>query len=330
MHSVVARDKVSPPSEEVIITAYASVVVLTAYLWDWLLSVTSEVRIVGRKTRLSLPLITYYLSRIPTLGYLICVSITNLGILPPVLPIEYAKLSFWWVASTANSFLFFIRVRAVFAHSRTIQALFCLLLLVIAISPTSQFYNTTIPCHYTSVNYCDTWSPLSLIPNAAVLLNDTLVCIFISKRVYGNATYTSRGTAFWERVKQLCNSAGLFRISRVLLRSGLLYYGLTIGFQIASTTHVFLGLPYAEFVGMIYVGLSSALACRVFRMVLLCEPDDDGMGVVTLALGGAAGGMTLASVQFARRSYEDGEDGYEEDDDGEMGMRPVRTVRRAG
>ncbi|KZP20604.1 hypothetical protein FIBSPDRAFT_861348 [Athelia psychrophila] len=120
---------------------------------------------------------------------------------------------------------------------------------------------------------------------------------------------------------------------QALLRSGLLYYRLIIGFQIAFTTHVFLGLPYAEFVGMIYVGLSSALACRVFRMVLLCEPDDDGMGVVTLALGGAEGGMTLASVQFARRSYGDdgdGEDGYEEADDGEMGMRPVRTVRRAG
>ncbi|KZP22472.1 hypothetical protein FIBSPDRAFT_859536, partial [Athelia psychrophila] len=83
-------------------------------------------------------------------------------------------------------------------------------------------------------------------------------------------------------------------ISRVLLRSGVLYYCLTTGFQIASTTHVFLGLPYTEFVGMIYVGLSSALACRVFHMVLL-----------------------------------DGDDGYKDEDDGEIGMRPVCTVRRA-
>ncbi|KZP32754.1 hypothetical protein FIBSPDRAFT_848007 [Athelia psychrophila] len=110
----------------------------------------------------------------------------------------------------------------------------------------------------------------------------------------------------------------------VLLRSGLLYYHLTTGF-------LFLALPYAELVGIIYVGLSSALTCRVFRIVLLCKPDDDRMGVVTLSLGaGAAGGMTLASVHFARRSLEDNEDGYEEEDDGEMGMRPVRTVRRAG
>ncbi|KZP02556.1 hypothetical protein FIBSPDRAFT_1055795 [Athelia psychrophila] len=51
------------------------------------------------------------------------------------------------------------------------------------------------------------------------VLNDTLFWIFISKGVcrYGNATCTFRGTAFLERVKQLCNSAGLFRISRVLL-----------------------------------------------------------------------------------------------------------------
>ncbi|KZP32740.1 hypothetical protein FIBSPDRAFT_943741 [Athelia psychrophila] len=177
------------------------------------------------------------------------VSSSLISVSSPILPID-----------TSSSHLFFSRVRAVFAHSRTIQALFSRLRLVIAVSPASRY-----PI-----------SPLSLLPNGAVFLNDTLVCVFISKRAYGNAIFTSRGAAFWERLKQLCNSAGLFRILMVLLRIGLLYYRLPIGFQITYTTHVVLGLPYAEFVGMIYVGLFSALACRVFRMVLLCETDDDG------------------------------------------------------
>ncbi|KZP22458.1 hypothetical protein FIBSPDRAFT_1043545 [Athelia psychrophila] len=207
-----------------------------------LLSVTNEVLVVGRSTRLS-----------PT-----SVSST------PVFPIEYAKRSFSLVASTANSHLFFFRVRAGFAHSRMTQALFCFLL-VIAVSPVSQFHQYPI--------HCDTRSPHSLLSNCAVFLNDTGVCLFISS-----------------------NSAVLSRISRALLRSGLLYYGcvscpfpssrrlalipfrpitqtdlvpprsLTIGFRIASTIHVFLGLLYAEFVGMISVGLSSALACCVFRI----------------------------------------------------------------
>ncbi|KZP02635.1 hypothetical protein FIBSPDRAFT_1055746, partial [Athelia psychrophila] len=38
-------------------------------------------------------------------------------------------------------------------HSPTIQALFCLLPLVITASPASQVYSTTTTCHSTSVNY---------------------------------------------------------------------------------------------------------------------------------------------------------------------------------
>ncbi|KZP18999.1 hypothetical protein FIBSPDRAFT_955755 [Athelia psychrophila] len=75
---------------------------------------------------------------------------------------------------------------------------------------------------------------------------------------------------------------------------------LTIGSQIASTTHVFLGLLYAAF-----AGLSSTLACHVFRVILLCEKDDDG--------------------SFAGRSSGDGEEG-----DGEIGMRLVRTDSAKG
>ncbi|KZP05174.1 hypothetical protein FIBSPDRAFT_967514 [Athelia psychrophila] len=183
-------------------------------------------------------------------------AITNLNVLPLAFPIEYAKLSFWWVASTANSHLFF-RVRA---------------------GSASQFYNATIPCHSTSINYCGTWTPLPLLPNGAIFLNDTLICVFVSQRAYGNATFTSRGTAFWERAKQLCNSAGLFRISRALV---------TIGLQLASTTHIFLGLPYAELVGM-DVAASSVLACQVFRMRLLYEMEgyDEG-GDATGTMGSA-------------------------------------------
>lgn len=77
---------------------------------------------------------------LPTLGFLICASLTNIGILLPGLLIEYAKVSLWWIASTTTSLLLFFRVCAVFAHSRTIKPLFCFLLLVIAITPATQLY----------------------------------------------------------------------------------------------------------------------------------------------------------------------------------------------
>lgn len=55
---------------------------------------------------------------------------------------------------------------------------------------------------------------------------------------------------------------------------------------------------------MVYFGLSSALACHVFCVVILCETEgDDEVGVVGMGTMGTMGcaGMTLGTVQFARR-----------------------------
>lgn len=43
----------------------------------------------------------------------------------------------------------------------------------------------------------------------------------------------------------------------------------TIGFQLSATFTYFFGTHYAELVGLIYIALSSVMACRVFRMLLL-------------------------------------------------------------
>ncbi|KZP22450.1 hypothetical protein FIBSPDRAFT_931086 [Athelia psychrophila] len=112
------------------------------------------------------------------------------------------------------------------------------------------------------------------------------------------------------------------KLISVLLRGGpeAAREGVALSFQVASTTHVFLGLPYAELVWIVYVALFSALACRVFPTILPCKTvGDDEMGMGTVDMGGAV--TTLASVQFVSRSWEDKEEG-----DGVMGS--VRTVRR--
>lgn len=45
----------------------------------------------------------------------------------------------------------------------------------------------------------------------------------------------------------------------------------TIGFQLASSITYVLNVPCARLVGLIYIVLSSSMACRVFRMVLLSD-----------------------------------------------------------
>lgn len=46
----------------------------------------------------------------------------------------------------------------------------------------------------------------------------------------------------------------------------------TISFQLSSTISYALDAPYSKLVGIAYIALSSSMACRVFRMVLLSNP----------------------------------------------------------
>lgn len=38
---------------------------------------------------------------------------------------------------------------------------------------------------------------------------------------------------------------------------------------------MFLGTPYSTLLGLLYIALSSGMACKVFRMVMLCEPGSE-------------------------------------------------------
>lgn len=56
----------------------------------------------------------------------------------------------------------------------------------------------------------------------------------------------------------------------------------TAGVQMTCTILVFFGSPYSIVSGLAYVALSSAMACRVFRMVLLCKRDIDPLNTADI------------------------------------------------
>lgn len=45
---------------------------------------------------------------------------------------------------------------------------------------------------------------------------------------------------------------------------------------------VFFNVPYAPIIGPAYIALSSAMACRVFRMVRLCNLDVPGLSTAQI------------------------------------------------
>lgn len=56
----------------------------------------------------------------------------------------------------------------------------------------------------------------------------------------------------------------------------------TIGVQLLSTVSAFLGLKYSQLIYMIFVPLSSVMACKVFRMLLLCDTVADPLSTAEI------------------------------------------------
>ena len=123
----------------------------------------------------------------------------------------------------------------------------------------------------------------------AMLLYDTLVFIAVAMAIYKNRAVHTTDLSCLRRFGLLVCGNGLYKVSEMLLKSGQLYYGwaffmiprilstdtgscsVTIGVQLLSAISAFLGLKYSQLFYMIFVPLSSAMACKVFRMVLLCD-----------------------------------------------------------
>ncbi|KAF7980726.1 hypothetical protein HWV62_36733 [Athelia sp. TMB] len=77
--------------------------------------------------------------------------------------------------------------------------------------------------------------------------------------------------SYSRRLKVLITGTGLYRISKMLLKSGQLYYAVTISFQLLCAILAFNGVRYTQVLYLALMPLSASMACKVFRMVLLCD-----------------------------------------------------------
>lgn len=84
---------------------------------------------------------------------------------------------------------------------------------------------------------------------------------------------------------------------------------MTIGVLIVAAVVIHMGLPYSDVLGDVYIALSSAMACRVFRMLMLCRWETEdvtlstwGVEVVLMAGMAAPESASRASdIPIARR-----------------------------
>jgi len=186
----------------------------------------------------------------------------------------------------ATSLLFFFRLKAVYRHSRIIITVFGIFWL--AIAGLSIFIMLSITINripYTQYCFETQVHGYNAIPIILTTVNDTLVFLAISYRMVSSAMVESTWKA---RTKSFFTGNGLLYLSKILLQSGQVYYFVTIGAAILASVLILSENIHGALRPILsspYFALASAMACRVFRNIILEVMEDtqlDTLDIVNL------------------------------------------------
>ncbi|KZP03558.1 hypothetical protein FIBSPDRAFT_1055205 [Athelia psychrophila] len=265
------------------------------YAYDWLLSISEEVQIVSQSS-LTWSIAIYFLSRT---SQLVCLLLAMANTQPLANWVNCTAFSAGLIMSsavaiTSTSFLFFLRVRAVYLQSRAITILFGTLWVVTAsigigfatieVRGTERVPHTPY-CTNTTIKY-------NFIPLTMTFILDTMVFLAISYRL---AADTVTAGDWRSRVLSVVTGKGLFSISRSLMKGGQLYYfywsrsATTVLFfaNLAATTSPLTHHSRGHYsLTGLYVGFTNMMACLVFRGVALgqIEKTPTQLGLTSTAI----------------------------------------------
>ncbi|KZP07989.1 hypothetical protein FIBSPDRAFT_1052653 [Athelia psychrophila] len=274
------------------VTTYISVAQLTAYSYDWLLSISQEHKVMSR-AGLTWPIAIYLLSRITTWVHLLLILIfvfAPIGECTPLIP-YLAMCAATRVIST--SFLFFLRVRAVYLHSRYVTALFgTLWLITVTLNVLGATSIRAAPSTY--MHHCISYQTIYFTyPSISSFVFDTLVFLAISYRLAADAATEHSWRA---RLQSVFTGKGLFDVSRALMTSGLLYYvAIIFSFWVNLAVMVSPLVPVSShhLLNTPYIAFTNIMACRVFRGVAL------GMLEKSLTSAGLSSTRIAAAFELA-------------------------------
>jgi len=248
---------------------------------DAFASLTEEWQIIMKK-RVSVPVISHYISRLSTLLFIItctiylAVELSRCDILQDIMGVSFIT------AITSTSFTFLLRIRAIFNNSIAIMVSFGVLWLSI-VSTSILILTATTSGYIGSTRYCNLiFYRLSSSPVWALIawtVFDTLSFIAMSWKLV-TATrikdQTSSDAPWWKRAKNVITGESLPNFTRSLLRGGEKYFLSSLGFDILVLA-IALGPsirsvdPSDSGLALIFCDLviKNVLACQLFRQTYL-------------------------------------------------------------
>ncbi|KAK7685195.1 hypothetical protein QCA50_011558 [Cerrena zonata] len=258
---------------------YIHVAVATAWVWDALVSCSTEVdAFLGRK--LALVDLVYFSSRILT--FFVVVS----EVIAVVVPlgnyrcniIVHVLSALGTLTTCLCTFLFLVRARSVFFESKRAGYAFTILwfLAVTAVLSTTpfSFYGTGVrPSGLCAVSRV---GPTEAVGSISVAVFDTVAFTSISLRVL---SLDGRVRSGWAMFKAFIIPSNAGPVSKALLRTGQLYFfpimmllACVLTFEFSSFVQAALLLQCRSAAYLAIAVFYNIMACRVFRLLRLVVP----------------------------------------------------------
>ncbi|KAF5381349.1 hypothetical protein D9615_008347 [Tricholomella constricta] len=266
------------------IAAYVMVGSLGALIWDILINVDSDYKLLF-KHKIGVPTITYFLSRASVLVYIIVNVIFQTAALPNCQVIKKTVCVLYHVAFSSTAFLFFLRVRAIFDKNKFVVAFFFVLWLgVLGGSLTVATVGNAV--HLGPTKYCRATKlkPYASAAPITFAAHDTFVFLAISWRLLQNSMSDPHRSNLSLRSMVLGHSLPAF--SRALLQDGQVYYlvSVTSNLVVAVITWArTVPLAYRLMFTIFNVAITNMMACRVYRHTRFGDFREDTISTQWLA-----------------------------------------------
>jgi len=252
---------------------YLYVATLGAFLWDWFMSMPEEYRLLAKASR-PVPVFVYFLSRISAVLYILTSTLFQAAPIPNCQALQLTLGICYCFAVSSASYLFFLRIQAVFHQNKLVQGIFAILWLgVLGGSITVPL--ATKGAHIAPTQYCINSEVKSFASTAVIMstINDSLVFLAISVKLLSsdNVEHSAK-----DRLKMFFstsgNGNGLSSISSALFQGGQIYYLTTVGMNLLTMIMVLTPSAPPVYRAMFTIpnnALQSVMACRVFRQLRL-------------------------------------------------------------
>ncbi|KAJ6570571.1 hypothetical protein DFH09DRAFT_1033071 [Mycena vulgaris] len=290
-----------------IVSAYGVVGCTAVFIWDVLNNLRNDYRLLFKR-RFHVASGAYVVSRLACLVYLVGFTIFSTHPIQACNTAFVAFSCFYSLVISTSTFLFLLRVRAVYDGDRLVTATFGFLWLtvvgtsmIVPFSGNAQRLGDSFQCVIVSVGVYSSSAGITLT------VYDTLVFFAISYRLVSNFRDSEELTR-GELVRAFFSGAGLPAFSKAVFTDGQMYYMITAATNGVATFLLYIPntTPGANAMdhGVLVIpniALMSIMACRVYRTTKLRVPGSTEFSLPTLNTVGPSGGppIPLSVVQLS-------------------------------